>query len=489
MVTTAFSIVSGVFSLTLLVLAGEDKVVQVPTEPVGIWEGTLNVGDSKLRLVFQLRRNGDKWSATMDSPDQGAVDIPLSPPIWKDNLLTLELPAAKLCFSGRLSADGRELQGTFKQEGLEVPMTLRRVAAKTAPRRPQEPKPPFPYQAVNVTYDNPKAARVKMAGTLTLPKGVGPFPAVLLISGSGQQNRDEELFGHKPFLVLADHLTRYGFAVLRYDDRGVGQSSGPVAEATTADFASDAEAGFDWLRQRPEIDARKVGLIGHSEGGLIAAMIAARRSEVAYVILLAGPGMSGAEILRHQVERLARAEKLPEADIRLRSEMQAILTKLAVELEAAEFPKQAAAALRERLQQASPAELKRLVPTTTATEITVEEVVRQIEPPTQSLTSTWMRFFLRYDPRADLQRIQCPVLALGGELDLQVAAKENLSQIERALKQSGNGDVTTVVVPQVNHLFQTAQTGSPAEYARIEETISPQVLTMMTNWLRERIRK
>lgn len=489
MVTTLLSIIGSLLTLGLLPLSDEEKVNQPPKDPVGIWEGTLNVGALKLRLGFQIRRDGEKWSATMDSPDQGAVDIPLSPPKWTDNALTLELPAARLSFTGKLSPDGQELHGTFKQGGLELPLTLRRVAAKTALRRPQEPKPPFPYRAVDVTFDNPKAAGVKLAGTFTIPQGTGPFPAVLLISGSGQQNRDEELYGHKPFLVLADHLTRHGFAVLRYDDRGVGQSKGPVVEATTADFAIDAEAGFDWLRQRPEIDARAVGLIGHSEGGSIAIMIAARRAEVAFVILLAGPGTSGAEILQHQVEMLARAEKVSDADVRLRGELQAILNKLAIELETAEFRKQASAALRERLQQASPAELRRLVPTKSAAEVSVDEVLRELDPQLQYLTTPWMRFFLRYDPRVDLRRIKCPVLALGGELDLQVAAKENLAEIETTLKQTGNGDVSTIVVPKVNHLFQTAQTGSPAEYGRIEETISPQVLKIITDWLRERTRK
>jgi pimeloyl-ACP methyl ester carboxylesterase len=479
--------------LPIVALAGmEDKPAAAL---VGIWEGTLDVAGSKLRLIFEIKAAGEKLTATMDSLDQGAKGIPLSPPVWKDGTLTLELPAAKLTYSARLSADGQELRGTFKQSGLELPLTLKRVQAKTVLKRPQEPKPPLPYREEEVTFENPQAPGVTLAGTLTLPAGPGPFPAAILISGSGPQDRNEEIFGHKPFWVIADHLTRQGVAVLRYDDRGVAKSKGNFATATSKDFASDAEAAFAFLQARKEIDGKKIGFIGHSEGGLIAPMIAARKPDVAFLVLLAGPGLPGADILRRQVVLVAKAEGADDDATRLLTQVQDDLLRLAAtETDAQAFRKKATAQMRERLEKLSPAELKRLLPPGVKPksgdgEVTVDELVALAEPQLQGLLAPWMSFYLKHDPRTELRRVKCPVLAMNGELDLHVQAAENLAEIEKALKEAGNTDVTIKLWPKLNHLFQPTQTGKISEYVNIEQTIHPEVLELMAGWLKQRFKE
>lgn len=476
--------------LPVAALAGMDD--KPATGPVGTWEGTLNISGTKLRLAFEIKAAGENFTATMDSIDQGAKGIPLSPPVWKDDTLTLELPAAKLTYTAKLSADGQELQGTFKQAGMELPLTLKRVKAKTELKRPQDPKPPFPYRVEEVTFENPQAQGVTLAGTLTLPAGTGPFPAAILISGSGPQDRNEEVFGHKPFWVIADYLTRQGIAVLRYDDRGVGKSKGNFATATSRDFATDAEAALTFLQARADIDGKKIGFIGHSEGGIIAPMIAARKPQVAFIILLAGPGLPGADIIRRQVVLVSKAEGIPEAATKLQGELQDELLTLAMtETDAQEFKKKATALLRDRLGKLSPAELKGVVPPGVKPKsgdsaVTVDELVKQSEPQLQALLSPWMSFFLKHDPRPELRRVKCPVLALNGELDLQVPAAENLAEIEKALKEAGNTDVTIKLLPKLNHLFQPTQTGKVSEYINIEQTIHPEVLELMAGWLKER---
>jgi hypothetical protein len=300
-------------------------------------------------------------------------------------------------------------------------------------------------------------------GTLTIPEGTGPFPAVVLISGSGPQNRDEEIFGHKPFLVLADHLTRGGIAVLRYDDRGVGQSKGDFASATSEDFAADAWAVWQALSARPEIDAKRVGLLGHSEGGLIAPMLAAAHPEIAFIVLVGGPGVTGEQILLKQAELIATAMGAPPA---------AVAANAAVQ-------RQVFAILKEETSQARIEERIGAIPV--GSKEASAALVKQSASP-------WMRFFVRYDPAAALRKVRCPVLAIGAERDLQVAPDQNLPAIEAALKAGGNADVTITRLPGLNHLLQPAKTGLPAEYAQIETTVAPAALDAITAWIRQRAR-
>ncbi len=338
---------------------------------------------------------------------------------------------------------------------------LKKVEKLSRPNRPQEPKPPFPYRSEDVAIVN-AAGKAVLAGTVTIPEGKGPFPAVVLISGSGLQNRDEELMGHKPFLVLADYLTRHGIAVLRYDDRGFGKSTGDAAAATSEDFAGDALAAWQVLRARPEIDPRRVGLLGHSEGGLIAPLLASRTPGVAFVVMLAGPGVTGEAVMLAQGVAILKANGAPDSAIATNTSLQ----------------RQVFAILREESDQARIVERLSAIPVPGPKEASAALVKQSSSP--------WLRFFVRYDPAPALAKLTCPVLALGGELDLQVLADQNLPAIEAALKRGGNKDYTVLRLPGLNHLFQTCKTGTPAEYAKIEETMSPVALDMIATWIRKR---
>jgi hypothetical protein len=434
---------------------------QTPASPVaGSWEGAFDAGAIKLRIGVAITVKPDgTLGATMDSPDQGAYDLPLSNVTFADGVLKFALVRANGTFEGRLNATGTEIAGNWTQ-GLAMPLVLKRVEKLTRPSRPQEPKPPFPYVSEDVPIVNAPGQAV-LAGTLTRPKGAGPFPAVILITGSGPQNRDEELLGHKPFLVLADHLTRRGIAVLRYDDRGVGRSTGRFATATTADFASDAWAAWQTLSARPDINAKRIGLLGHSEGGLIAPMLAAAHPEIAFVVMLAGPGVTGEQIMLKQAEAIGKASGAPEAAVAANTDLQ----------------KQVFAILREETSMDRIAERIGAIPTGSK-EASAALVKQSVSP--------WMRYFALYDPAPALAKVRCPVLAITGELDLQVLPAQNLPAIGAALKQGGNTDHTVLELPGLNHLLQPAKTGLPAEYAQIETTMAPAALDMITAWIQKR---
>jgi pimeloyl-ACP methyl ester carboxylesterase len=319
-----------------------------------------------------------------------------------------------------------------------------------------------------------KNGEVELAGTLTLPEGAGPFPAALLISGSGAQDRNEEVFGHKPFLVLADHLTRAGVAVLRVDDRGVGGSGGSFADATSEDFADDARAGLRFLRTRGEIDTNKIGLIGHSEGAIIAPMVAATSEEVAYVVLLAGPGVPGDELLVRQQELLSRAAGMDDEQVATIVAKQTELLEL-VEAQAEEGPLRDAVRELVRAQLGAAAEPE-----------SVEQATAQA---TLTVTGPWFRYFVSHDPRASLRALKVPVLALIGEKDLQVDPRQNLPEIRKALQAGGNPDFTVEELEGLNHLFQQASTGAIGEYYRLEESFNPDALATIASWISSRFKK
>jgi hypothetical protein len=441
----------------------------VSNEPgiAGLWEGALKVGATELRLGFNLAAKPDgSLSGTMDSIDQGAKDIPIDKITFADKKVTLEFSKLKASFAGTMADDGKTIKGEWKQSGLTLPLELKRTEKRTEVRRPQTPKKPYPYDEEEVLIDN-KAANVKLAGTLTKPKGVGPFRAAILITGSGPQDRDESLFNHKPFLVLADHLTRKGIAVLRCDDRGVGKSTGDHAKATSADFATDIKAMVAFLKERKDI--KDVGLIGHSEGGLIAPMVAADNTDVAFIVSLAGPGVRGDELLIMQGQALLKAAKADDKALAWQRDLQTKLMRMirdgadanALQTAISEAMRQAPDSIKEK---AGSKELE----------------MKQAE---KLLASAWIKFFVDYDPRPNLEKVHCPVLALNGVKDTQVPAKENLDEIEKALKAAGNKNVTVRAFPDLNHLFQRCQSGLPDEYGKIEETISPLVLDIISDWI------
>lgn len=388
-------------------------------------------------------------------------------------------------FEVTVSKDSSTAQGTMKQRGGTFPVQMSRLADGDSggPRRPQEPKPPFPYAAREVVYSN-SVDGAKFAGTLTVPDekefGKGPFPVVLMITGSGPQDRDETLLGHKPFLVIADHLTRHGIAVLRVDDRGVGGSTSPkMMQETTLDFVGDALAGVQFLKGEPEVQASSIGLIGHSEGGLIAPMVAAQSSDVAFVVMLAGPGVNGAEILKEQMVAMARAEGAKDDMLK---ELGAAQKKL---LEAAIRP--ASDPERDGAMDVALVELVKVQ--SGGQDMPENERAAAIAAGKQSLSGPWMQTFLTLDPQVALAKVKCPVLVLNGGLDTQVLASQNVPEVMRGLLSHGNQDVTARVFPNLNHLFQTSKKGAFSEYAMLEETINTQVLDEMTSWILSRTRK
>jgi pimeloyl-ACP methyl ester carboxylesterase len=450
---------------------------------VGAWLGTLEVAGMKLRLVlnFTVDENGE-LTAAMDSPDQGASGIPIDDVSLSGDTLAFAAAALMLNYVGVVDSSRSSVVGDFTQGGQVLPLTLQRTEQAPSVKRPQEPKPPFPYTVEEVSYENAEDG-ITLAGTLTLPPIEHPMPAVLLITGSGPQDRDEMVFGHRPFWVLADYLTRRGLAVLRVDDRGVGGSTGDATTATTVDFRKDAEAGVMFLQNRPEIDRTKIGLIGHSEGGLIAPMLAARppmlsvlyHYEIAFIVLMAGPGVPGEQILIDQAELVFRAEGADEMTIARQRELQERMFQ----------------AIKNITDEATLEKKLRWIIDESTAGLSEEELAALnmseggLEQQIQMATSPWLRFFLTYDPRTSLQWVTCPVLAVAGELDLQVPSKANLEAINQALTAAGHGEFTTVEMPGLNHLFQTAATGSVSEYATIEETLSPDFLKLVGDWIME----
>ena len=436
----------------------------------GIWEGALDVGAMKLRLALKVTKAADgALAAKLDSLDQGAKDLPVDVISLNDGAVHFEMKRLMAVFDGTLNKEGSEIAGQFKQARASHPLSLKRVAKPTTLNRPQEPKPPYPYDEEEVSYEN-KRDGVRLAGTLTLPRGKASFPAVILITGSGPQNRNEELLGHKPFLVLADYLTRQGIAVLRVDDRGVGGSTGSIPNSTSENFAADVLAGIEFLKGRKGINQKQIGLIGHSEGGLIAPMVAAQSNDVAFIVLLAGPGLPGEEILYLQGAAILKASGASaEVLARQRASQEMIFAIVKQEKDNAVAEKKVREGFDKQMAGLSEAEKAQANQTPDA-QIT-------------AVLSPWFRYFLTYDPRPTLAKVKCPVLALNGVNDLQVPVAENLREIEAALKAAGNKDVTIVRLPKLNHLFQTSETGSPSEYGKIEETFAPVALKTVGDWI------
>lgn len=457
----------------LLALAPALGVTQTPSPSplIGNWEGQIALPNN-LKLTVILHITGDnaqQLAARMDVPQQAAYGIAASHVALQGTNVEVDFDIIHAHFTGTLSSDRKQIVGHWQQAGATLPLTLNKTdkPSSVTPKRPQEPTPPYPYEVRDVSIPNPNAPGVTLSGTLTLPKGKGPFPAVLLIAGSGPNDRDENVLGHKIFLVLGDYLTRHHIAVLRYDKRGVGKSTGDFATATLQDFASDAMVAAQFLMQQPDINPKQVGLIGHSEGGLVAPIVASQMPNIAYVVLLAGPGMKGADLLNLQQERIAEVQGLPAEQIHKMLEINKRLYQIVQE---EKDPQKAQALMQAAIQKAQP-----------------KATQKDIDGTIAFLNTPWMRSFLAYDPTEALRKVHCPVLAVGGSKDLQVPAKENLPLIKQALQQGGNRHVTTKVFPGLNHLFQPCQTGSPLEYAQIETTFDPKALAYITRWIQRQI--
>ena len=436
----------------------------------GDWYGTLEA--MKLNLVFHIEKKQNEYKATLDSPDQGGFDIPVDTVKFGDATIELVISVLNANFKGTLK-DGY-ISGDFSQNDFKIPLKLTKDKSEiTGNKKPQEPIRPFPYIEEEIRFKN---GDVTLSGTLTRPNKNDKYPVVVLISGSGAQDRDESLLGHKPFLVLSDYLTRKGLAVLRYDDRGFGKSTGDFSKATTVEFSEDIESAVTFLKSRSDIDPEHIGLIGHSEGGLIASLVAAKDRNIDFIILMAGPGIPGDSLLLLQQQRIGKSMGMTNDALELTQKINRnafdIVTKNTEEVK----PK-----LRtyfKKTLDSIPAE--KLPPGFTKDEVFISNLVN-------TLTSPWMRYFLSDDPAKALVKVRCPVFAINGSKDLQVPAKENLTAIEKALQKGDNKNITLKEFTGLNHLFQESETGLPAEYARIEQTIAPVVMEEIHLWISKQI--
>ncbi len=424
---------------------------QPAPDPSGDWISTVAQGPVSLRLALHL----GAASSSFDSVDQGALGLPAKTTQQGAHVVVAIDKVG--VFEGDLSADGKTLTGTLKQGPVSTPIVFSRGVFAAA-HRPQTPMKPYPYREEEVGYDNPARPGVHLAGTLTLPNGPGPFAAVLLITGSGAQDRDETIFEHKPFLVLADALTRRGVAVLRVDDRGMGGSTGASPKDTTFDFATDVEAGVGWLKRRKDIDPGRIGLIGHSEGGLIAPMVASKDPSVAFIVMWAGPGVPGVELMAAQSRAVVLAAGAPPAAADQARDVQAAVLKA---LLSSSDPAAARAAMDRAMQQAGAPPL-------------TDQAFAQANSP-------WFRTFVGYDPGPALHALRIPVLAVVGGKDSQVPADQNIPALKAAL--AGDSKAEVVELPGLNHMLQPATTGGVDEYGKIETTIDPGALKLMVDWV------
>ena len=445
-------------------------------EITGTWQGTLNVQGTKLEIVFHIEKQLNGYTSLMDSPTQGAYGIKTTNTIYENE--KLQITAIDLGLFYQATAKNDSITGIFNQNGMPFPLTLVRTEKKTQ-LRPQEPKAPFPYKIEEIEFTNAKE-NINLAGTLTLPQKKEKSSAVILIAGSGPNDRDETIFGHKPFWVLADYLSRNGIAVLRYDKRGVEKSGGEYFTATTQDFADDAEAALNYLKSRKEIDSSSIGLIGHSEGGIIAPMIASQNKDVKFLVLMAGLGVSGIELSLAQNQFAFNKASLSDKE---KDSLNEILKKVFTSTDNwTEYVGSEAerSALKNELNI-----LWQNLPMKIRGQVTKETF---IEKTTANIATPWFRHFLKVNPPIYLQKLSIPVLAINGEKDTQVDYKSNLSAIESALIEGGNIKYEIKTYPNLNHLFQESNTGEIDEYVKIEQTISTKVLSDITKWIEAQIK-
>jgi len=459
----------------------------------GTWQGNLNVQGNQIPIVFHISKDSANNSiASFDSPSQHAFNLPCSQVILKDDSIILLMAILKGKYAGLVSKDKKQIDGLWFQGAGSLPLTVIKIsdtAVVKEHKRPQTPKPPFPYHSDDVVYMNADNS-LQYGATLTYPKSdsinhsakANTYPAVILITGSGQQDRDETLFDHKPFAIIADYLTRKGFAVLRVDDRGIGKSSGNFEDATTADFAKDVEASLDFLAKQPQVNKDKIGLIGHSEGGMIAPIVADERKEIKYIILLAGPGIPIIDLMQQQIEAVSISEGKSSAEAKAAGHLMHIVWEEAGKNEdSASTIKNIRLKIGVWSKTLDTATLARIKGNDTSS------VNNQIAQAMAALNSKWYKYFISFNPQPYLQKLDCKVLALNGSKDVQVVAAPNLNGIKNSLKKSKSPEYETIEIPGLNHLFQTCIKCSPSEYIDLEESFSPKALDIMGNWLQKNV--
>lgn len=439
----------------------------------GTWNGALEVSGMQLRIVFHVSEDNGTYTSTMDSPDQGAFGIETDETKVNGNEINIKVNKLKIDMTGTFDPETNVINAEFKQGPMKLPLKLTREEVKEKVyNRPQEPTS-FDYKVEEVTFINENGGH-KLAGTLTIPKD-GKFEKVaILVSGSGPQDRNEELLQHKPFLVLSDYLTRNGVAVLRYDDRGVGASEGDFKLATSDDFAFDAEAAMAFLKNREDMAGKKIGIIGHSEGGMIAPIVASR-TDIDFIVLLAGPGTSLDQLLKDQTRLISEVEGESADDI-------------ASSLEGLDATFKVLAANEEKSnEEVSMVLQKELVKLLNGLDEKKKEEIGDLEEYAKSqadgMTTNWFRFFIHFSPKDYLTKVHCPTLAVNGSLDLQVPSEDNLNAISKYLSQAGNTNFAIKEFEGLNHLFQKTETGAPSEYVKNEETFNEGMMKFVTNWI------
>ena len=457
---------------------------------VGNWEGALQIQGTEIPIVFHISKDSSgKYNATFDSPKQKVFNLACSEVILKEDSLVLMMPIIKGSYAGKLDKNKNELTGTWSQGAGSLPLNLKKtsdIATIKTINRPQTPKPPFPYKSEDVEYDNADKS-IHFGATFTVPlpdPNVNYFrapvyPTVILITGSGQQDRDESLLGHKPFAVIADYLTKQGIAVLRVDDRGIGKTTGNFSKSTTADFANDVEAGMEYLKTRLDVDVNTIGLIGHSEGGLIAPMVASKRKDVKFIVLLAGPGINILDMMEQQSADVMASAGISKPDIdQYRPLFKNTVIAILNAKDSADASKKAITVFKKWQADKSVSTVKNTTGVEDEKGITdfTNTFIKQ-------LSSPWFQYFFKIDPAEYLSKLNCPVLALNGEKDIQVSAKPNLNAIKTALEKSNSKNFKTIEMPGLNHLFQHCKTCTVQEYAELEETFDTETLKIITNWI------
>lgn len=456
--------------LSLFILFFSFSLAQENEAILGKWNGSLNVQGMKLPLILKINSNEGELDASLDSPSQNAYGIPITYISFVEDSLHFKVEAANISYKGLLKE--KEIEGTFKQGMFSTELKLTRNKEKTeVEKKVQEPSKPYPYDEEEVVFEN-KVENFKLAGTLTTPRGEGPFPAIIMISGSGAQDRNSEILGHKPFLVVADYLTRKGMAVLRYDDRGTAASEGDFEEATSEDFKQDAIAAIEYLKTRPEIDTTKIGVFGHSEGGMIAPMISSH-PDVNFLVLIAPPVAPIDQLLLLQQELIGELSGMSPSELTLNRNINKSLYELIKNTEDEELPKMFTAFWKETLEA---------YPQLAKSQGLSEEVFISYQE--EAYLNPWMLYFLRFDPKQNLHDTKIPVLGLFGEKDMQVSAKQNEPLLKEYIAKN-NASNRIKTLKDLNHLMQLAETGSPSEYAENKDTFSEKALKEILTWLQD----